>query len=404
MCDNKTMTKIRPTAQRGAVSLFIVIFATLLLTVLTVGFIQLMIREQESALNSDLSQSAYDSAMAGVEDGKRAIRKCLDGDATACGAISAGECDTVHRAGVLASASATGTEVRIVGDAAPDASLNQAYTCVKIAMDTDNVRVNLRKNQSMLVPLNASDSFDSIRVRWMHKNTGGSDTYYGGDVENLAAPTGGGNIFSLPPEAGWNENAPSMLRAQAILPDRPAATDPVMQGDLDGRMSSTVFLRPSTVTAAPSSPNDVTIGGDRAANNDANISSRPFAVACSRAEYDAGGYACLATLNSPYQVPQRSAVAYLRLTSLYRDTSVQIELLRGGTPVKFFGVQPEIDSTGRANNVFRRVISRVSPTMSQVAYPEYAVDITGSLCKDFYITSDPAQAGTSGSPVCNTRP
>ena len=61
--------------RRGAVSIFIVVFTALLISIITVGFIRIMMRDQQRATDSDLSNSAMDSARAGVEDAKRALQR-----------------------------------------------------------------------------------------------------------------------------------------------------------------------------------------------------------------------------------------------------------------------------------------------------------------------------------------
>ncbi|QWQ32402.1 hypothetical protein KOY48_00720 [Candidatus Minimicrobia naudis] len=59
---------IKNTRQSGAVSLFTVIFGPKMpLTIVTIGFIKLMIMDQRQSSNNDLAQSAYDAALAGVE-------------------------------------------------------------------------------------------------------------------------------------------------------------------------------------------------------------------------------------------------------------------------------------------------------------------------------------------------
>ena len=56
--------------KQGGVSIFAVIAACILAAVIMGSFIRLAIRDQGQSSMQDISQSAYDSAQAGVEDAK----------------------------------------------------------------------------------------------------------------------------------------------------------------------------------------------------------------------------------------------------------------------------------------------------------------------------------------------
>lgn len=373
--------------QAGMVSLFVVMFSTVLITVVTVSFIRLMVQEQQRASNNDLSQSAYDSAVAGVEDGKRVIRAALKGNERARRAIEQQRCNTVAAAGVVSSVSGETT----IKTSSGSSTLNQAYTCVKIEAKTEDVKLDLAEGESTVIPLVGADAFDSVQIEWMRKKN--SDN----EVASIETPTSG-DLRSLPRKDQWSPNAPALIRAQAVLPTKTS----VSLSELDSAQVSTNFLRPSIIT---DNANPLTIQrpGLRA-NSDSGAQTTVNAVPCSNARYTGGGYACQTVLQMAggESVPAGSRVAFLRVTSLYKASAVKISLKRASSVTKFDTVQPEIDSTGRADTIFRRIKSRVNVgfnTNGSFTFPEQGVDITGSLCKNFYVTNDEAgPLGTSCNP------
>lgn len=372
--------------QNGAVSLFIVVFTALLLTVVTVGFIRIMVQNQQQATAVDLSKSAYDSAQAGVEDAKRAILQyesaCASGDTINCNTDKANLDSTDCNVALSGVVTPQNNEVKVQQSTGDITSFDQAYTCVKVVLNAPNYQATLNQDTSKLIPLFGVSDFDSIRIDWFSAN-------------DLQAPTKDVNVPTvaegtpLLTQSSWisttSPNRPSIMRAQLMqvgssgfnLSDFNGATNNTGISDVN-----TLFLYPSAIIAPTTFPPQITF-----ASNTRQAPSQPTAVHCN-STLTLGGYACSATIGLPSPIGGGTRTAYLNLTSLYRTSSYQVTLLSNNTPVSLNAVQAAVDSTGRANDLFRRVDSRVE-TVDGV-YPQAAVDASGDFCKNFSVTDNPA--------------
>lgn len=377
------------TNQNGAVSLFIVIFTTLLVTIITVGFIRIMLSDQRQATADDLSRSAYDSAQAGVEDAKRALldlqSECLSGDAARCSAARALIGSPVCNKAVSRVVSYVAGQEVLVQQTSTDgsAALQQAYTCVKIANLTDDYLGKLNQDDSKLVPLVGVNDFDKVKLEWFSTEdlqSGGGTT-----VDRPSVADG----VPLLGQTAWttvaSPNRPSVMRAQLVQFGDSGFKLSDFDGDSNtGNVSdaNTLFLYPSDIASSFSQKNFAT-------NTRKTATSSPTQTHCvSNLTY--GGYACSATITLTTPIGGGTRTAYLRLTALYKTTHYRLTLLNAAdATVQFDSVQPQIDSTGRANDLFRRVQSRVEMIDENFPYPEAAVDITGNFCKDFTVTNDP---------------
>lgn len=380
------MDKIARNNQSGAVSLFAVIFATLLLTVLMLGFMRLIMVDQRQALNNELSQSAYDAALSGVEDAKRVVRACQKGDngGKACEQLRLpNDCKVVARAGVAGNVVANETLIqsRRSGDGK---EFNQAYTCVNITMDTEDFLVSIPEGSSRLVPLKAKAEFNKIVLEWFTKEDANGNMA-AGRVKNAASAS-----TSLPAYSDWDESpsrpAPALLRTQMIFPG-----DTFDLASLDSSRVATMFLYPRTLSVLGPTNGGVSAINLPRAGGGGQFNNAPTPVSCSP-DFANSGYSCRVTIDISPVTVAASVNSFLRLTPLYRMSHVRIALYNGAEPVKFDGVQPAVDATGRASNVFRRVEARLQ-IGDDFPYPENAIDLENSLCKDFSVTEGSVTPG-----------
>lgn len=378
---------IKNTNQRGAVSLFIVVFSALLITIVTIGFVGIMVKDQQQASTTDLSQSAYDSAQSGVEDAKRAILRyqsiCASGgDCVAAAkeidssdpnsALKCNQAITKTLAGVVMA----NNEVKVQTQAgnSNESALDQAYTCVKINLNTDDYVGVLAQDASKVIPLVSTKPFDRIKIEWF------SIKDIAGNTTTVDVPSFGAGVPLLG-QSSWTSattpNRPSIMRAQLIQ----FAASGFSLSDFDDTGSNlkasnnTLFLYPTDVVAPT-----------KDFKADARKTTKVIPQISCNNDLTAAIYSCSATIMLPQPVAANDHVEYLNLTSLYKKSNYRVTLLNGAQLVQFNAVQPSIDSTGRTNNLFRRVQSRVELVDSNFPYPEAELDLTGSLCKNFIIT------------------
>lgn len=374
--------------ERGATALLIVTFSVLLFVIVTVGFMQLMTAEQRSSSDNELSRGAYDSALAGVEDGKRVLKACLDnpdfsGANASCTAIAANSCKTT--VGVV---SETNGEVYLqTNNSSIDSKeYEQAYTCVKINLNTNDYlgRVDTGDSSTKMVPLKTVEKAGRITVQWF--------SAFGGTLNTDVAP------LPLTSQDTWGVLQPSVLRLQLInLPVNDSDDASITKLDEAGAASGmqTIYLYPHAKTLIQPTASFTSDTRVRGAGGPSLMS----AVWCDEDRAtNLSGYVCQATVTLPGGVDTTQDGVYIRVSAMYNatDFSISPEVEQADSTWKgtqYDKVQPAIDSTGRAADVFRRIEARVEPT-DLVPYPRATIDITNNLCKTLAVTDSYYNGGS----------
>lgn len=380
------LLKVNRRTEKGSASIFVVIFTMLVVSTIAIGFTSIMLREQAQSTHNDLSQSAYDSAIAGVEDAKRAILKYYnDCDG---GATTGGECDNMRNAFLECNSNRKilytdgDQEVKISSSTSShvDEQLDQAYTCVKTIINTeDYVGEDLAEGQQVLIPLKGIADYNSIRISWFNR----ADIARSDNKTTLPSLSVSSPQLPYNNTADYPSNRPPVLRTQFIQTGASFTLDDFDNNDGVTSNTNSMFLYP-VKGSFTNNLNITDIDQRRSPNNE------PQQVSCKDA-VDDDGYACSTTINLPDPIgggPRSHA--YLVLRPFYNKTSYKVEMLDGaGAVVLFAGVQPRVDSTGRANDIFRRVAARVEPNAGSNVMPVGAVETSSNFCKEFSVTDVP---------------
>jgi len=338
----------RGIGEAGFTSIVITLIIMLVLTVLTVGFAQLMRREQRQALDRQLSLQAFYAAEAGVSEARYAIQHSgYNKDKKQCDDGTENNFDTY----IHPSAANGGFE---------NPNLDTAYTCLLIDQQPPTLQYNLSVDKAVVFPIHSDTAFDQVSFRWNGAN--------GKNAIKSATPP-----LTLPPLNGingWGAGSTGMLRVDITRIPNGSAVTTFDRNTLQDQ-TMTLYLYPSSNGSSAAIPFNSSPTG---ATGTGNI----FNVDC-----DTGSKVCSTNINGL----AGANLVYIRVRAVYNPVSLTVApKTAAGGAVTVSGVQAVIDSTGRTSDVLRRIQVRV-PLVSQCATdfsntcPTFAIQSATDICK-----------------------
>lgn len=412
----------------GVASLYVVIFTTIMLSIITLSFARIILSESAQTTDKELSNSAYDSALAGIEDAKVALLKyhdCIsrgfvyESDHTkwtnTCHniiynmneLIDKDSCDVTAK--ILKRGIETTGEVivknystgeRAKGDKdANSLVLDQAYSCVKIRKeDSEYVSYLDRDNRSKIVPLRASNIKDVDNIQFSWYSAKHYDDKSGDPIKSQLKFMDGGLKKAGDGTLPEGPFRPPVIKLQLIQVNKKDTSS------VTGFKLNEMNVDNPTVGHANGNTNRGTllfipkrggtsVGSKALSDSNDKYLNEPIEVDCNEGNPD---YICKAKvpLPEPFRAGERDpAASFFKVSLPYADigTDFSIKLCNAAGECKdskFISVQAIVDSTGRAGDYYRRIESRVELVDVNFPFPEYGITSFGDLKKSFYITKN----------------
>ncbi len=249
----------------------------------------------------------------------------------------------------------------------------------------------LSSGTQKIIPLVGTGNFTTVEVDWFTSDDIGGSA--GGSAVNVDLQNPTTSPLPLLAQSSWKANRPSLLQVQLMQ----FGSNGFKLSDFDDTTNSqsdanTLFLYATGTT--DSNPQNYAPAADAFIQRDIRQTptGSPLRANC-LGTLAGGGYACSELLTLPTPIGGGCPTAYLRLMPFYNATHFRVKLHATNSltsTVQFRAVQPLIDSTGRADDLFSRVETRVDLLNDSFPYPADAVDITGNFCKNFAVTNNTA--------------
>jgi Tfp pilus assembly protein PilX len=350
--------------QEGMASILITMITMIVVTLIVLGFATISRREQGNTLNQQLSTQAFYAAESAVNDARQVINSAISNGLAVPGKTS---CNTnTDGAGYTPNYPVpTGTQNGVPLDTAHSVS----YTCLLVDPSPSSLVKDGVGDDSWVVPVNSTSSFDTIQIQWK------PDPAVGSGKPSADCPASSGKFY---PSSGGGDWACGygLLRVDTV-----PTSGALSEGGLSGSQL-TGFFEPERASGS----GNLSYGGGHVGK--ANIVV---------AKCDVGFYGtCTANITG------LSGKSYtLRLVSLYKTSDITITPMSGGSPVSTDS-QVLVDATGNANGVLRRIQVHIPVTDYSGTIPGFAIQSNSAVCKRFFATpSYYANAGDVPNPESN---
>ncbi len=335
MLMNSTTSPVRGTAaQAGFISIVVSLIIGVVLSLITIGFAQLMSREQKDATERQLSTQAFYAAESGVNDMALKIKNTPGmPDVTTC----ASSTTTINSAGPV--------EIScVLTDSKPT------------ALKFDGISTDASKAKVIPINTNLSD-LKSISLQWV--GSSGSELFRTDDAA------------TFPQASSWLAKT-GMLKVSLVPFTNNDSREKLIEA------TAIVYLNPLVGNGS-----EVTVDYDKikGMNGQGSILN----AKCDTAQQ------CRVKIKD---VPTTASNFYVIVTSVYKPNNISITAQGTSGNLELTGVQTVIDSTGRTNGVLRRIQVR-KPLLDSYLYAGGALDTPNSICK-LIITSPEETSDSCG--------
>lgn len=347
----KLTKRLRIKDERGFAALIIAIVLVIVLSLLTIGFAELMRHSQLQQLNRQLSDQAYYAAESGINDAVSALNAGYNSDKTNCAPITSASGQ--HTGWQYLSDPLVSKTSYNVGTSYPD---DPQWTCLLITLNPSSLVYNpvdtTTPTTAIFQPVNSGGNavgLNQIDIYWQDTDPTNQNFRNNSGTDSQAFPT----------NSNWNSIG--MLRF-SLTP----LADMSRQGLVDNTF--TAFPYPST---SNSNNSTAYVAGNGNWNQQGSILNG----GCNAGN---GPRYCHVTITGLGGTGNNGDEYLMSLRSIYSPTNVYITANNG--TAFFSGAQSMIDSTGKSQNVLKRIQVRV-PNRNSYPYPGFDVNSTGGICK-----------------------